>query len=255
MEDWKEHNQFTEKLAALKEEFDRLWTGSENSSKMEAVEQERREVMAKLEIVKDYENAIYQQYDDRWTTTLRDPSTGKRKKIRKQSREEVLEEIVKILGATEAEKKEEPEVHTIATLYPLWRAELCATGRSKAAARYDADWKKYLAETPLVAVPIEQLKTSVLKQELAKIITANGLITRQYNALKIVLNSVLDYAVENDLIPINRARGLHGLSRNLCIRETKEEPQVFGDDEAQKLVAACLELNSKAGNRHTSPLY
>lgn len=35
MEDWKEHNQFTEKLAALKEEFDRLWTGSENSSKME----------------------------------------------------------------------------------------------------------------------------------------------------------------------------------------------------------------------------
>ena len=135
MLDWKEHNQFVERVEELKEQVLALWTGAGNCGKLEAAERERKEVMAKLEIVKKYENAIYQQYDGRWTTTLRDPKTGKRKKIRKQAQAEVLEEIVRILGTEEAEKNEEPEVHTIATLYPLWLAEKIGYGQVQTAAR------------------------------------------------------------------------------------------------------------------------
>ena len=123
---------------------------------------------------------------------------------------------------------------TIETLYPQWlEYKRLITPAPTTITRLQSDWKKYYEGTPIIKVPIVRLKKLDLDKWAHKLIRERELTSKQYSNLRAIMNQVLDYAVDLEIIETNpfekvKIRGKH------LFRPVKDKPpeeRIYSVDE------------------------
>lgn len=190
-------------------------------------ERQRNELMYKKKILSNFN--IKQEKGGRWYCNIK-LSKGAYKTLHGKTMEEVEQKLLDFL--------EQPK-YTIKSLYNDYITALVQSGHARTAARYDYDYKRYLDGTNLIEQDIVTLKTSEFKTYLIEIIKGRSLTKRKYRDIKTIINGVLDMAVEDDIIPINRARGVKNISNDLFAPEKPELP-IFSDEESEKIILCCM---------------
>ena len=157
---------------------------------------------------------IYQGKDGKWYTHIPDDSKPeKRRKIVRKTLAEIHEVVYDHYSGT-AEKRELLG-KTVETLYPQWlEHKKLITPASTSITRLQSDWKKYYEGTPIVKVPIVRLKKLDLDEWAHKLIRERELTSKQFSNLIAIMNQVLDYAVDLEIIETNpysrvKIRGKH----------------------------------------------
>ena len=211
----------------------------DNDAKLREIEQERKDIMRQIELLKQYD--IKQQYDGRFVYNYH--KDGKRIKIRKKTKEEVLNEIIRLQN----EEKKENAGLTLLSLYPMYRDNMVKTGKGRTAQRNNDLWKKYLENSTLATIDWKTIKMSTLTSALCDIITQNQMTEKQYKNTKSLLNAIIDFAVDDDLLDFNRARNVRCINKDL-FREKDETEQVFSESESEDIIHCCLDYFNKTKN-------
>ena len=175
------------------------------------------------EIIESHPYKIYQGKDGKWYTHIPDDSKSeKRRKIVRATLEEVHEVIYDHYSG--AAEKRQLLGKTIETLYPQWlEYKRLITPAPTTITRLQSDWKKYYEGTPIIKVPIVRLKKLDLDKWAHKLIRERELTSKQYSNLRAIMNQVLDYAVDLEIIETNpfekvKIRGKH------LFRPVKDKP-------------------------------
>lgn len=185
------------------------------------------------EILEKHPYKIYQGKDGKWYTHIPDDSKAeKRRKIVRTSLETIHEALYDhYTGAAEMRCL---LGKTIETLYPDWLGyKKLHTDASSYITRLQSDWKKYYEGTPIVKVPIVRLKKLDLDEWAHKLIREKNLTQKQYSNLIAIMNQVLEYAVDLEIIEVNpysrvKIRGKH-LFRP--VKKKDAEEQIFSVEE------------------------
>ena len=243
------YNSYMEQAESLRQYISDAWKDGTDPDIIEASGQKYRELMKKADILKQHTYAISQQYDGRWLSFFKDPESGKLKRIRKQTKREVEDQLIELYrGSSEKDLK-----ITIETLFPEWQEDMLLRGHSSTAVRYHYDWDRYLKGTEFVNMEIKTLKTSQILKGLIAITEHHGLTMRKFRDLKTIINGILDYAVINDLIDINRARQIRNVSPDIFVQEDDkpDEEQIYSIEEQERFFNECVKLYEK----HKNPAY
>ena len=189
------------------------------------------------EILENHPYKIYQGKDGKWYTHIQDDSKPeKRRKVVRTSLEAVHGALYD--HYTGAAEKRQLMGKTIEKLYPDWlEYKKLHTDASTYITRLNSDWKKYYEGTPIVKIPIVRLKKLDLDEWAHKLIRERELTQKQYSNLITIMNQVLEYSVDLEIIESNpysrvKIRGKH------LFKPTKKKPaeqQIFNKKE-EKIV-------------------
>lgn len=85
-------------------------------------------------------------------------------------------------------------------------------------------------------------------------VNAHGKTIRKYRDLKSILNGIFDFAIENDIIDINRARQIRRVRQDAFApaRTKTDAEQIFSEEEQEAFANACFDLYSV---RETQPIW
>ena len=102
--------------------------------------------------------------DRRWFTNVRDPQTGKRKRVAGNTEEEVYQKLYAFYFSREKEK-----ALTLEKVYAEWLPFRIATvGKMNTAHRQDTDYHRYYLNEPLsknlISMPVKELTRAEIKQ-------------------------------------------------------------------------------------------
>ena len=175
------------------------------------------------EIIQSHPYKIYQGKDGKWYTHIQDESKSeKRRKVVRATLEEIHEVLYD--HYTGAAEKRQLLGKTVETLYPQWlEYKRLITPAPTTITRLQSDWKKYYEGTPIIKIPIVRLKKLDLDEWAHKLIRERELTSKQYSNLRAIMNQVLDYAVDLEIIETNpfekvKIRGKH------LFRPVKDKP-------------------------------
>lgn len=178
---------------------------------------------------------ITQGKDGRYRTYIK-LETGKRKQIAKKTREAVEDALVDFY-ADQIESKKSAKI-TIESLYPEW----CEWKRlHRAAASYmtriDIDWKSYYQDHPIVKMPIKKLDKLTLDKFAHELIEKTGRRRKAYYNASIIIRSILDLAVDKEIIKENLFRKVRIDAKIVFDPERKKpsETQVYSQEELREL--------------------
>ena len=185
------------------------------------------------EIIKAHPYKIYQGKDGKWYTHIPDDSKSeKRRKIVRATLEEIHEVLYDHYSG--AEERRLMLGKTIETLYPQWlEYKKLITPAPTTITRLQIEWRKYYEGTPIVKVPIIKLKKLDLDKWAHSLIRERELTSKQFSNLRAIMNQVLDYAVDLEIIKDNpfdkvKIRGKH-LFRP--VKKKDPETQVYSVEE------------------------
>lgn len=111
-------------------------------------------------------------------------------------------------------------------------------------------YNTYYRDNPIVKKKITSLKVITVKEWFLDQIKEFQLTSRKFLEMKSVLNQLLDYAVEKEIVQQNVYRNVPHISYKHFKPKKKEilEEQVYLDDEPEKYVQACREQYDKTKN-------
>ncbi|SHK48269.1 Phage integrase family protein [Hespellia stercorisuis DSM 15480] len=111
-------------------------------------------------------------------------------------------------------------------------------------------WEKYYEKDSIATRKVSELKIVELKMWCIQKIEAHTLTSRQFKDMKSVMNMLLDYAVELELIVVNPARSVRGISYKKFKPQKKKsvQEQVYVNDEESLLIDTALEGFRKTKN-------
>lgn len=180
---------------------------------------------------------IYQGSDGNWYTYIRDEKRPeKRKRIVKTTLKKVHEALYEhYTGNDEATKLRS---YTVESLYPRWlEYKSLHTTASSYITRLKSDWRRYYEGTAIVKVPIVDLKKLQLDEWIHALIREKDVTQKQFSNFTTIMNQVLDYAVDLEIIDDNPFRKVRVDGRHLFRQERKKDSstQVFSRDEEQEL--------------------
>lgn len=136
---------------------------------------------------------------------------------------------------------------TLKTIYPQWlELRECEVGMNTLADDL-AYWKDYI-EDSIADIPLSQLGRTKLKAWGCRIIKDHSMKKKYFSNIKRTLNSMLDYAVDEEIIEANRLKDIKfnaNLFRPVTPKEENEE--VFTEKE-QQLVMEEAEKDSKTAD-------
>ena len=193
------------------------------------------------EILDDHPYKIYQGKDGKWYTHIPDDSKPeKRRKVVRTTLAAIHEVLYDhYTGATE---KRELSRQTVEKLYPKWlEHKKLITPASTSITRLHSDWKKYYEGTPIVKVPIVKLKKLDLDEWAHRLIRERELTSKQFSNLIAIMNQVLEYAVDLEIIETNpyervKIRGKH-LFRPPAKKDAEERIYSVEEEKAVKEMA------------------
>lgn len=191
---------------------------------------------------------IWQATDGRWKTKLPDKSKKDGKKLIAKTSREKLETSIIDWYKREQEQQENPK--TLKALYPKWLEMKAKESSDGNASKLDWAWNKYYADSKLVNMKITDIKVVELKEWFINEITEKQLSRRQFKEMKSLLNMLMDYAIEYELITVNVSRSVRGISaKKFRIVEKKApEEQVFIDDEEDLIIQLAQQQYVKTKN-------
>lgn len=201
--------------------------------------------------------------DKRWRTRL--PDGTQIAKTRRKDLEDAL--ITFYANAPEAEQlstqpemltqpempvmsklSKEADDRTLKKIYPEWLAlRKYEVGQNTLADDLEY-WEKYIFPHDIANIPLSQLGRTKLKIWSCEVVKKYGMKKKFFSNVKRTLNSLLDYAVDEEIIEINKLRGIR-LNPHLFKPATfKEENEDVFTEEEQELVMKEAENDSKEHN-------
>lgn len=200
--------------------------------------------MKNEKIMKEHQEnfAIWQGTNNgRWYSYLPDKEKKDgRRQVVKISREKLIKLIIEYY-ATDIEKSKITKI-TLATLYKEWLAYKANHIPSTRSLRIiDEFWRKYYVNTPIIDIPIVNLKKLDLDNWAHDIIHRYDMTKKEYYNMAIIFRQSLDYVVGKDVIPINPFNSFKIDSK--LFRKVKKKPsitQVFLTDEQPLIEGAAF---------------
>lgn len=143
------------------------------------------------------------------------------------------------------EPQKTADYRTLKTIYQQW-LELRRYEVSQNTLADDLSyWKKYISTSDIADIPLNQLGRTKLKAWACETVAKYKMKKKYFANVKRTLNSILDYAVDEEIIEINRLRGIK-LNNHLFTPVTfKEENEEVFTEEEQELVMQEAENDSR----------
>ena len=188
------------------------------------------------------------QTDLRWRTRL--PNGKQIVKTRKEDLEDAIIAYHKGFESTKPIVEQSTMYSssadcTLTKIYPQWlklrRLEVC----QNTLADDVRNWNMYIANSEIADIPLRELSKVRLKVWANRLITEHSMKRKYFNNVKTVINSLLDFAVDEEYIDVNKLRGIK-INKHLYKPATQKEQneEVFTEQE-QELVMKEAELDSQ----------
>ena len=176
--------------------------------------------------------------DGRWFTNVRDPRTGKLKRVAGQTKEDVYQKLYDFYFVTPKKKK----ALTLRRVYPEWlRYRVATAGKTNSVHRQDTDFKRFYLDEPLskkiLDTPVTELTRATLKKWECEMIRKHEMTYKRATNIFSILRQVLDYLVDCEKLTKNIAREVR-LDRTLYkpVNKAPASTQIFYPDEVEKLM-------------------
>lgn len=209
------------------------------------------EEMTRKDIIKNHPYSIsYNEKQQRFYTYLYDETKPKnRKQVQRRNREDIENLIVEDYKKREKEKQLKKEI-TLNIIYPEWLNYKEAETSEANANKLDWAWNTYYKNEKIINVPLKDLTVADVKAWFLDRIAKHELTKKKYREMKSVINMMLDYAVEKDLIKDNVARKVRNISYKKFAKaeEKTVSEQVYIEDEQGKAIQKALEQYKKTKN-------
>lgn len=232
------------KYAEKCRQIERHWS-DEIETKIISIDEvrEKKETMRKnLEklVLEAHPYAITQMVgkDTRWCTAVKREGE-KRKVIKKNTREEIIEFLIEFYDINIQKPK-----YTLRTMYPQWIAfKQSGTNKPAYIKRIHADWVKFYLNDPIIDVSLTKMTPNQITEWLNKRILVDGITKRKtfYNMI-CIFKGIFTYCYDEGIISENTfARAKY--RKDLFDDETKpeSETQVFNEEERDWVVEFALE--------------
>ena len=207
-------------------------------------ELEQKVAMTRKEIIEKHKEKypIWLATDGRWKTRIPDDKNKYGKIIARKDEQSLNETIIEFY-----KNQETNEATTMATLYPKWIAYKELETTTSNAHKLAWAWNKYYEGDPITKQDIKKIKVIDAKTWFMNKIDECSLTRKQYKEVKSVMNGILDYAVETELISVNVSRAVRGISaKHFAVPEKKEDAtKVYMVDEQGQLLKTCEECFEK----------
>lgn len=198
-----------------------------------------------LEKHQEYCGIWQSESDKRWRTKVPDASKKEGRKLLVKSTKEDLEKLIvahyeSIYGIKQS----------LSTIYTDWLTSKKNSTSMNNAKKLQYAWDKYFKDSNLSKKPLEDLTIGDLKDYLYLQLSEKGLTKKQYNEMKSLLNSMLDYAVEHEYIASNKARSVPRPSSNkFRIPEQKPIQEiVYTEATKREAINSAREMFEHTGN-------
>ena len=174
----------------------------------------------------------------RWFTRVNDPTTRKYIVVVGKTEEELYTKLYDFYFGEKVQLKK----RTILDYYPEWlKVKMAMDIKSNTAKRYDQDFIRYYKEEPLsqelITTPVTKLKASTLKTWAYQMIQKHDMTRRQYGNCTLIINQILDYLVEHEILTQNVFRNFR-IKKNVFRRTDKKpaETQIFYEQERSDII-------------------
>lgn len=206
-----------------------------------AEEEMRKSEMKKA--IKQHPYKIYQASNGRWCTYIKDDTRpNKRRRIVKGTEEKLYEALYDHYMGFDKEKKprkkKTPAEPTLESLFPRWlEFKSLHTTAPTYIARLRSDWNRYYKGTDIVKVPIKNLRKLELDEWVHRLIREQEVTQKQFSNFVTIMNQVLDYAVDLEIIMDNPFRRVKVSGRHLFkeVKKKDSASQVFTREEERVL--------------------
>ena len=195
-----------------------------------------------------HDNQIYQGKgrDKRWFTYVVDRKTGKRKKVGKRSKEDLIEYLYDYYFASGASVDDQKLY--LPDIYPHWIQYRRAVVNCEATVRRnDTDFRKFYLEEPLsnkiMTTPLDQLTKNDLEKWAYQIIKKHDLTQKAYTNMSLIIRQIYTYLVDEDVLEQNTFAKVH--IRNTAFRRNRKkaaQTQIFYDDEKDAIIRRASDL-------------
>lgn len=186
-------------------------------------------------MLKKHTAPITEGKDGRYRTYIK-LENGQRKMIAKTTRE-ALEEALFDFYADKIESNKAKKI-TIESLYEEWcEWKVLHRAASSYMKRIDNDWKSYYQNDPIIKIPIKKLDKLTLDRFAHQLIEKTGRRRRAYYNASIIIRSILDLAVDKEIIEQNLYRKVRIDAKMVFDPEKKKssETQVYTPQELKAL--------------------
>ena len=200
---------------------------------------------------------IYQGSNGKWYTYVVDETkSNNRRKIARTSLEDIKHFLYEHYTGVSDNKKLNSV--TIESLYPEWlEFKALHTSATSYISRLKSDWKSYYEGTPIVKIPIRRLKKLDLDEWAHRIIRERELTRKGFVNVATIVNQVLEYAVDKEIIDINPFSKVKIRDRHLFKPEKKQDSktQVYSKEELRGLKELAMsDFNNRVKRYVLSPL-
>lgn len=196
------------------------------------------EAMIRQKILEDKHkfSIYYLEKEDAYRTYLPDDSKpNHRRPIKRKSKKELEEVIIDFYIAQEDIQRRENI--TLEDLYKEWllfRRDYTAV-KPKTIQENVAEWNKFFKDSELANMPVKDIKPITLIRFFRKITKNRDITYKRLSNARSVLNGMMNYAIEEELIVYNPVREVNLKSFTVKPRENQQD-NVFSVDEATTLL-------------------
>lgn len=196
------------------------------------------EAMIRQKILEDKHkfSIYYLKKEDAYRTYLPDDSKpNHRRPIKRKSKKELEEVIIDFYIAQEDIQRRENI--TLEDLYKEWllfRRDYTAV-KPKTIQENVAEWNKFFKDSELANMPVKDIKPITLIRFFRKITKNRDITYKRLSNARSVLNGMMNYAIEEELIVYNPVREVNLKSFTVKPRENQQD-NVFSVDEATTLL-------------------
>ncbi len=186
---------------------------------------------------------VWQADDGRWKTKL--PDGSKYGKLVAKSTLENLENcIVDFYKASEKPKD------TLSALYPEWIDYKRKESSIANANKLQWVWNRYYKDSDIAQMKIKDIETLTVKNFGLDMIAKHNLTRDGYTEMKSVINMMLDYAVELEIVPLNVARNVRGINRHKYKQEEAKtvQEQIYLSEDEKAIMTQALAQFKKTQN-------
>lgn len=186
---------------------------------------------------------VWQAEDGRYKTKL--PDGSKYGKLAAKSTLENLEKCI-VEFYTANEKKAD----TLEALYPDWIEYKRKESSLANANKLQWVWNTYFKDTDISKMRIKDIKTITVKKFALDTIDKFKLSKKKYTEFKTALNSILDYAIECELVTVNVSRNVRQINKHKFAPTAEKDvtEQIYIDDEEQNIIDVALKQYEKTKN-------
>lgn len=203
------------------------------------------ETMKREKILKQHKEKykVWQASDGRYKTKL--PDGSKYGKLIAKSTLEHLENCI-----VDFYESNDKKTDTLEALYPRWIEYKRKESSLANANKLQWVWNTYFKGSNISKMHIKNIRTITVKEFVLDTIDKFKLNKKKYTELKTALNSILDYAIECELINVNVARNVRQINKHKFSQTAKKDitEQIYIDEEEQNIIGIALKQYEKTKN-------